>query len=185
MLTVYRVMVPTVKFQCFHTDDTAFVEDVFPRFHSEPIEEKWKAPEVYIHKPRLKEGNFIGFLGGFIFAIKADTLKAFYELTGFFEQSGEQLPLEYKNVQYVVFNCTNCLNALDQKKAVLSPSRQLIKEYVFHPKRFHFSLFTIPESRELLCVEGIDAPNDEFKGYVEERGLTGLIFEKLWSEESK
>lgn len=45
-------------------------------------------------------------------------------------------------------------------------------------------LFKIPETcnYEVLTCEGLKDPNDEFKGRIEQLGLTGLIFEQLWSD---
>ena len=47
------------------------------------------------------------------------------------------------------------------------------------------SLFKIPElhKSEILTVEGLLAPEDEFKYNVEQKGLKGLIFEQIWDSE--
>ncbi len=52
----------------------------------------------------------------------------------------------------------------------------IIDKYVFHGDRLDYSLFKIPETMggEILTVEGIASPNDEFKPLVEKHGLKGL-----------
>src|SRR5262249_36965515 len=101
----------------------------------------------------------------------------------FFEQSGEMLPFTDKGRQFFAFNCTNSINALDRSKTVFSATQTSIDDYAFVATRFHFSLFSVPESNELLAVEGLSAPHDEFKGFVEQQKLTGLLFEELWRQE--
>jgi hypothetical protein len=180
MLTVYRVGVATQRFQFFETDSLSFHETMRVKFHSDEIRDSWQAPPLYIFNPKKKEGHFVGFLGGGVFAVSDQTIKASSTLENFFQQSGELLPFVHKGRKFFVFNCTNCLNAIDEKKSVYRSSRTSIEKYVFIPSRFHFSLFTVPDARELLAVEGLSAPEDEFKSYVEQNKLTGLLFEAVW-----
>lgn len=182
MLTVYRVRVATQRYQYFETEDMQFREKVWPRFHSDTLEDEWDPPAFYNAMPKKKEGHFIGFLGGRVFAVAQETLDAHPMLDTFFEQCGELLPFKDKDRNLFAFNCTNCINALDDKKAVLSMTRTRIEKHAFIPARLQFSLFCVPEDRDLLCVEGMSAPHDEFKGYVEQQKLKGLMFEEVWRE---
>jgi hypothetical protein len=184
MPSVYRVLVSVQKYQFFETDEISFAEKTWSKLHVEEVGDSWTPPAVYVFRPKKKEGNFIGLLGGRVFAVANETLKSYPMLQTFFEQSGEILSLPHSGREFFVFNCTNCLNALDTKKAILSEAGTTVDKYAFLPGRFHFTLFTVPESNDLLCVEGMSAASDEFKGYVEENKLTGLIFEKLWSDEA-
>jgi len=182
MLTVYRVRVATTKFQYFETDEAEFLESLWLSIHGTEIGADWIAPSVYIFKPKKREGHFVGFLGGRVFAITQEVIDASPSLRSFFEQSGELLPFTYNKREFYVFNCLNCIEALDAKNAQMSATGTTVDSYSFVPTRFQFTLFAIPQSNELLCVEGMSAPADEFKGYVEQQKLTGLMFEKLWSE---
>jgi hypothetical protein len=112
------------------------------------------------------------------------TLKAATELCTFIDQSCEGLPLECDGETFLVCNVTCVVNALNQKQSRHKEGLpHWIEEYVFHTQRFEYSLFKIPETAlgEVLCVEGLSAPEDEFKGAVEKYGLTGLIFKKIWT----
>jgi hypothetical protein len=182
MLKVYRVGVATQRYQFFESDKLEFRE-TFWKIHCEELGNLWKPPPVYVFNPKKKEGHFVGFLGGRVFAVTQETMKSFGKLQTFFEQSGELLPFTHKSRQFFAFNCTNCLNALDEDKTVYSSGRASIDRYAFLPTRFHFSLLTVPDSRELLAVEGLSAREDEFKGYVEKGKLTGLLFEEVWKGE--
>lgn len=96
------------------------------------------------------------------------------------------LPLqEYEGRKLFLFNTTNVISCLDKKKSVYDhEAPSLIEKYVFHAKRLNFSLFKIPETAggEMLTVEGLASPEDEFKPIVEKMGLKGLIFEKIWGD---
>ncbi len=103
--------------------------------------------------------------------------------------AGEILPLPFNGHEYGILNITDCVNCLDDVRSewVLGKDtgkRIRIERYVFFPDRFSEStLFKIPETRrgQLLTVEGVADPEQEFKPTVEKLGLTGLKFEPLWS----
>jgi hypothetical protein len=86
---------------------------------------------------------------------------------------------------------TTCINCIDQerKEWTVGPrmgKRMHSQRYVFHHDRFSESpLFKIPETYrgEVLLVEGLHDPEEEFRYLVEQAGLKGLIFEELWSDE--
>jgi hypothetical protein len=185
MLAVYRVSCDIRKYRYFKTEDKDFFQSVWPRIHGERINHKWAPPGFHIANPKGKTGHFFGFCGAGAFAIRKELLTrgaGGYPIGTFLDQGGEDyLPFKYKGGHYLGYNCTNCLSALDEEKSVFGKDGR-VKKYVFHRSRFMFSLFTIPETRELLCVEGLMVPTDEFKGVVEASHLQGLIFEELWSE---
>jgi hypothetical protein len=64
------------------------------------------------------------------------------------------------------------------------PERLGIEEHQFHAIRFSEStVFKIPETAmaEILTVSGLKDPEDEFESVVEDEGLEGILFEKVWS----
>ena len=100
--------------------------------------------------------------------------------------AGELLPLPYQGQEYTLLNVTECINCLDEEHTEwvyhLGTKIQIAK-YVFHPDRFSEStIFKIPQTRrgEILTVEGLKDPEDEFKYVVEKEGLKGIEFEMLW-----
>ena len=105
------------------------------------------------------------------------------------EQSGELLPLLCRGMDVRVVNVTQCINALDEDQTewVYGQStgqRIRIERYAFKSNRFiEAPLFKIPETSrsEILTIEGLKDPEDEFKFSVESKGLRGLLFQELWS----
>jgi hypothetical protein len=181
MLSVYRVLADLDKYQFVAPDDSKVIADY--SFDGRRLRDAWKSPEVYVPHPLSAKGDFWGcFWHSEIFAV---TLEAAQKVVTFLDQSCETLPLYYQEGKLLICNVINVLNCLDKKNSRHKPGiPDWIDNYVFHPRRFEYSLFKIPETRmsEVLCVEGIAAPGDEFKGRVESLGLTGLRFQRIWAE---
>jgi hypothetical protein len=100
------------------------------------------------------------------------------------------LPLPYEGEILQVINVTECINVLDQEHTLWKINQKSgvkvwIESYAFHSRRFsESSLFKIPETcnGEIFAIERCGDPECEFKARVEQAGLTGLIFEKVWSD---
>ncbi len=108
---------------------------------------------------------------------------------------GEQLAVHYSNLPFILNNATeqSCYDALDVAccewpsgiAGVGVPSK-----YAFRitssglPRVGSPTIFTVPETcmSELYVYEYEGDPDEEFKAKVEEEGLTGLVFEKIWHE---
>jgi hypothetical protein len=181
MLSVYRVVPDLDNCQYIMADD---VETVMRfRFDGTPIgENKWGPPAAYRANPKKPKPDFWGCFANL--AAYAVTQEAAPKVVTFLDQSCETLPLECDGVRLLVCNVTCVVNALDEKQSRHKEGLpHWIEEYVFHPNRFEYSLFKIPETAmsEILCVEGLVAREDEFKGTVEKHGLKGLKFKKIWS----
>src|SRR5262245_5840556 len=150
------------------------------KFDGTPIGQSWKPPELYVQFPLLKEPDIWQFYRSFAFSEKACA-----KLQRFLDRAGEQLPLFYEGRKLTLLNITYCLNCLDKTRSVYDPDLpHMIDDYVFRRDRLEYSLFKIPEQRHgnWFCVEGLAAPDDEFKATVEKHGLTGLRFTKVWSD---
>jgi hypothetical protein len=131
----------------------------------------------------MKVGQFPAL---FFYAVLGVDEVALRALRGLLERSGELLPLPHEDKLYHVVNVTECINVLDTRRTrwLYEKGRPPIDQYIFHRKRLtQTPLFKIPETcrTEILTCEGIDDPEHEFKGRVEQLGLKGLIFEELWS----
>lgn len=145
----------------------------------------WSAPPVFVYKPLHKKGDFYNFNSSTLIT----STKATQVLYPYLERAGELLPLSYDNELFTVLNVTECINCLHQDKTEWVKSKEgkdklWIKNYVFHPDRFSESdIFKIPETckSEILVVEGLKDPKDEFRHIVESASLQGLVFEEIWS----
>lgn len=108
-----------------------------------------------------------------------------------FEMAGELLPLKYSGQSYNLVNVLECVNCLDEQKTKwvtgkTTGAKIRIADYHFNKERLSEStIFKIPETAlaEILCVEGLKDPADEFKYQVDSRRLKGLRFEELWSDD--
>lgn len=137
-----------------------------------------------VDDPSKEEGTFWGcFFHPALFAVAWPPL---CPLIGYIDKACEVLPLYGDEHDLRILNVTYVLNCLDRKRSTFAPGfTDRIRRYVFHPHRLLYSLFKLPETRasELFCAEGVVSPEDEFKGMVERHGLTGLVFEEVWSDE--
>ncbi|MBI3410899.1 MAG: hypothetical protein HY040_21405 [Planctomycetes bacterium] len=181
MISVYRVLPDIDRFQLILTEDAADIMRY--AFDGNEIGDAWNSPLAYCANPQKTKPDFWGcFSMSHVFAV---TNECRVSLTKFFDQSSEMLPLTVEEQTNLwLCNLTCVVNALDKSQSIHKPGLpSWIEKYVFHAKRFEYSLFKIPETAkgEVLCVEGLAAPEDEFKGAVQKHGLKGLVFQKLWS----
>ena len=184
MLRVYRVRQDIERYQYFlRADDEPFIlePDCKPRAAT------WTPPPVFVYEPLLEDGDFYQFGDSILIA----SPRATEVLRGFFEEAGELLPLPHEGTQYTLLNVTLCINCLDHERSAWlrtkAGQRVYPTRYAFHRNRFDESaLFKIPETHpgEILLVEGLREPEEEFRHVVEQAGLRGLRFEELWHEDS-
>jgi hypothetical protein len=180
MVSVYRIVPAVGSYRALQADDVAALMKF--RFDGTPLRDGWHPPDVYVHGPRLQEGHFWGCLfSAAVLAVKHEVAE---KIVTFLDQSCETLPLVAEEEgPFILVNVISVVNCLNKKKS--RHKRGLphwIDEYAFHANRFEYSVFKLPETgmSEILCVEGLVAAEDEFKGTVEKYGLTGLKFEQLW-----
>ncbi len=146
----------------------------------------WSAPSMFVFKPLHEVGDFYQFSPGTIIT----SPRATEVLRTHLEMAGELLPLPHQGQTYIALNVTECINCLDQERTqwlcAEDGTRLYPDKYVFHRNRFSESaIFKIPETRmgEILVVEGLKDPHEEFRYEVEQAGLKGLTFEELWRDE--
>lgn len=182
MSTVYRVLTDPDEFQSVLADDVKSVMQY--RFDGSAIGEAWQPPAVYSPYPTKQEGDFWGcFSNRSVFCVSEDAAPS---IVTFLDQSCEVLPLPLGDRKLLMCNVTFVLNCLDEDKSRHKPGLpHWIEEYAFHPQRFEYSLFKIPQSSmsEVLCVEGLIGGDDGFKATVDRLGLRGLRFQELWSDD--
>jgi hypothetical protein len=185
-MEIFRIRLNSNKFQSFLPADQAVWQTEMFKMDCQPRLDAWKAPGVYISNPKHQAGNFSHLCSG---GIVCDSV-ATGELRDVLEMAGELLPFTHQESPFFLLNVLACVNCLDDEKTKwvtgkTTGAKIRIQEYHFHRERLSEStLFKIPEtaSGEILCVEGLKDPGDEFKARVEAGNLTGIQFEKIWSD---
>ena len=187
-MNVYKLRADVNKFQSVYLVEPDLWTLEQGTFDGRPRLEEWSPPEVYVLHPKLKRGDFLSFGSWAGTIIVTPSVRD--QLADLLEMSCECLPLRFGNEELYLVNVTECINALDEansKRDIYpdgSPGR--ILEFAFHARRFtETPLFKSPETckGDILTVEGMKDADDEFKGRVERLGLTGLVFDKLWSDD--
>lgn len=157
-------------------------------FDCTPRESSWRPPYVTILDAKTKMGDFLNYNPSALL-VSPDALPL---IRHFFERAGELLPLWFNGDQYTLLNVTECINALDDPKTdwLLADdgSKVEIRRHMFDATKLtDSSIFKIPETRrgDVLTWERDCDPKTEFKAFVEENGLTGLIFKEIWNSEDE
>jgi hypothetical protein len=184
-MKIYRIRLDSNRYQRLLPADERVWETDTLVMDCTPKAATWVGPEVFIFNPKLKAGNFLHLCSG---AFVADT-SAVEDLQAMFEMSGEMLEIVHQSQKYYLVNILNCANCLDEKNTKwvidkLTGTKVRIQNYSFLSSRFSEApLFKIPETAagEMLTYTGLKDPGDEFKTRVEQLGLTGLLFEEIWS----
>lgn len=164
-MKVYRIDEDVNHYQYLLPADASVWSTDRLTFDGTPKAEHWVPPEVYVHKPKLKRGNFFG---GIVGCLLHDGT-AHEKLADLFAAAGEMLPLPHEGQMFHILNVTECINALNQQHTQWRASGGVkisIEKYVFHPNRIGEStLFKIPETcrGEVLVAERTGDPEDEFK----------------------
>jgi len=147
----------------------------------------WQSPIIYLADPSVLTGDFLYYDPGCLVVSPS----AVERVRPFFKRAGELLPLWFDGEEYTLLNVTECVDALDDSKtewlrAGDNNHKVEICRYAFNPNKFtDSSIFKIPEtcSGSALTWEKDGDPKTEFKAFVEENGLTGLLFRELWNSE--
>lgn len=185
-IQIFRIRLNSNKFQRFlPTDESVWKTDTL-KMDCRPKLAGWAAPEVYIHNPTLESGDFFHLCSGAFVVNDA----AAEQLREILEIAGELLPINYEGHCFSLLNVMECVNCLDAEKTEwvtgkITGAKIRIVRYQFDKRRLtESSLFKIPETAvsEMLCIEGLKAPEDEFKTQVESSGFRGLIFERIWAD---
>jgi hypothetical protein len=182
MIRVFRVKNDVDNFQYFLTENESDAPKLM--MDGTPKSNIWSPPPVYLFQPKLQKGDFFNFY----LDILISSPRATELLHNLFVEAGELLPLPYNDEVFTLLNVTECINCLDQSntKWIVNETtnvRVMIGHYAFHTNRFSEScLFKIPETSkgEILVVEGLRDPKDEFRYKVDKLGLKGLKFQLLW-----
>jgi hypothetical protein len=167
--------------------DWKFLGDPLEEFAGKPFSKRWRKVVLYNEKPTYPIGDFYSYRpGAFVCNESARAL-----LAEPMEMSGEILPVKIERDpgKYYIYNCTNCLNAVDYKRSKweqLITVRVLRMPPVFIPERLSEQcVFKISEDgfSRIFCIERTGLADDgEFKAIVEKNNLKGIGFNLVWSD---
>lgn len=155
-------------------------------FECQPKKANWQPLDMYVFNPKKKEGNFysLGGIGALVFDEKA--LDAMLTI---FEMAGEILPINVEGTALYILNVLDCVNCLDKEKSTWDyyedGSRGRILSYAFHANRMtEGSIFKIPETckTEVMIYSDIKDDEEDFMLLYKRYGLTGMIFEEIFSD---
>ena len=151
-------------------------------FECAPRAAGWDPPPVYVPNKRDKAADFCGS-GAMGLILRAAATRILRPLL---EEAGELLPMQLGDETYYTLNVLNCVDCLDTERSVTRP---YVKNYVFDRAGLassRSSLLKIPQTRraEILYVEGLFAPERDFRVAIEAHDLVGFEFRLLWSAEN-
>jgi hypothetical protein len=182
MVSVYKIWADDGYQELGVVDENAFSRESERswKFQGEPAEDKFVPLEVYVRRTSLKKPDIWEVFRTFGFEKNALGI-----LSLPLEKAGELFDIPLEKRKLTILNCTYVIDCLDLEKAKFDPATPwIIDEFAFHANRLDYSLFKIPQNTKILfAVEGLASPDDEFKPLVEKHKLTGIRFEKLWSDE--
>jgi len=176
-MRVFRVDNDVNHYQYFlpekEEDALALCMDCTPRAGA------WSPPNVYIYRPKHKRGDFYQFANAALITSPRATEMLHTHLV----EAGELLPVPYEGQVFTLLNVLACADCLDRERSIPRPGSY--ESFVFRPDavaQLQSTVFKIPETcrADLLVVEGLRAPEAEFRAVVEATGLRGLVFELLW-----
>ncbi len=197
MTKIYRVSCDMDKFQSLAWADPDLARTEALNLDGHPRKEGWPKPAVRLVDPQKKPGDFMA-LG----ESRNLVIRRSHPLADFFILAGEALPLKVAAGQkglakdLVVLNVKECLNILNVKESVFTPTgreEQLkVSKYEFYVhRRSESTIFTDFRTRlsEIYCLEvdrqysypeGHGDDGNEFKEACRFHKATGLKFELLW-----
>ena len=179
MITVYELL-RDPEFQELYSDhEGPSLPDEWPG-EGVPISTSWPTPPTYVPEPLLKEPDVYYFEQSFAFKAAA-----FKVVESILRASGEILEVILDEHRLYVPNVTQVVDCLDHARLTyyLPGNSAFIKDMYFKPEMLPLGLFKVPESpQRTFVVTGAGSPSD-LKGLVEVHRITGIRFDRLWSQE--
>lgn len=198
MTKVYRVGCDMEQFQSLAWVDEKLARTELLNLDGHPRKATWPkpAPAVRVVNPNKPRGDFMA-LG----ESRNLVISRSHPLADFFDLAGEALRLKPAAGQkglpkdLVVLNVKECLNVLNVKSSVYTPTGQAeqlaVTKYVFYDRWSESTIFTDFRTRlaEVYCreetgqysyPEGHMDDGNEFKEAYDFHKATGLKFELLW-----
>lgn len=182
-MNVYIPYSDADRFESFVIVDDEEHTRLLNQFDGTPMAQSWSPVRITVLREGPGEEDLPPSDFPALGRIPVFSARAADALAGLLEGRGELLPLDYDDGEYYAFNVTRLSDALDETRSELeyfeSSGRIMdIARYEFIPERLVtetiFKLPQIPEMYEYVT--------DVFVGRVEERGLTGFVFNRcVWT----
>lgn len=143
----------------------------------------WAPPPVYSDQPLLERPDFWQLIGCPTGIVVHPSI---LEIVGpLLLSAGELLPLPYREMMFRLCNVTKVYDCLDAS-ASLRDADDVITGFVFYEHRLpDEQLFKIADDHyrmvQLLTIERGPGHETNFKSFVEQQGLSGLVFRELWN----
>jgi hypothetical protein len=176
-MRVYEIRVDINRYQVL----SPVIDEELSRLRTDgtPLSSTWTPPAVFIADDGALPGDFLSLVGSSLVTTPRGTNALKHILAG----AGELRSFPFNGVNYTLTNVTNIIDCLDVTKSVTYP---YVEKYVFDPcklRESRSSLFRIPQTRhvEILCIEGLLRPEDDFLRVTREHNLLGLKAVLLWS----
>ncbi|CAN5539885.1 hypothetical protein BH09VER1_BH09VER1_23960 [soil metagenome] len=189
LLTIHRIYPDPENCQMIVPADDSWRDTI--AFDGSCLESNWNPPKFVIRNPENKASAFYLVAPG---AIAMTPEMRFHPILAmFYEMAGELLPINLINGEKLfILNVTECVNALDVKRAIISidaaTGRQVVQKYEFRPERLSEStIFKVPASSDsemLVCKNRYAGPDDEFLPTFVGLKIPGLIAEQIWCGEN-
>lgn len=183
MKIVYRIRQEGEKYQYFLPESPS--EHVRFEAVCKPLRDTWQPPSIFIYEPMLEQGDFYQSSSAYLIL----SPKAVSNLSDYFSEFGEVLPLFYRGETYGFINILKCYDCLDYKNTQWWTGLEglLPSHYVFDPRRLPFpGPFKIPQTAGgeiLVYVNTIVPEQDDMRELIAKHNLKGLVFEELWRDE--
>jgi len=184
---VFELIADAVTWQALYlTDDPSKRTRDFDSFNMNGRSKAggWIRPTTYVLEPLKPRPDFAMIYspcGGF--AVQQRVFEDIEVASQLESPVAELLPVICEDgSEWLWVNVVQCLNVLDHSKSNLDPFHY---KFAFRPERFtDSSIFKVPEvaSTHIFCWETDDGEMPGFRRFVEDRKLTGLQFEEVWSD---
>lgn len=146
---------------------------------AEPLITTWKPLSVELVTSKQSEqpvlGNFLSFAAGLACDEAAKTI-----IEPLIGQDAEFLPLQYDRGTFYFINVIHPIDCLDYERSEFTYWKdggiKSVVKYAFKPTYKSKSIFKIWKGSTRTYV------TDVFKALIEENGLQGLTFRKVWEE---
>lgn len=152
-----------------------------------PREKTWSKPRVQITGPDSMRPDF--FTNAFSGLVFGESVYTEIYIFGLMEESGEILELSHPLEKLFLLNITYYPEPLNEENCVWAKNPatgevNIIKKFDFHidrlPYRGFFKLNY--DNGVYLATDSGNDPQDDFFKWYEYLGLSGLGFEKIWSQ---
>lgn len=176
-MNVFRLMTDPERYCNFavrHAKDAGILD----AFDGRPLATEWEAPDITAADVDDDLADLPDYaLLGTVPVLSARATVALLDVLRF---AGELLPLRYRRAEYLAYNVTRVVDALDERGSTIHrfPTGRVmsVASYVFVPDRLSDAvIFKVPQLPKAHVFV-----TDEFVSRVAASALVGFTFPKIW-----